>query len=141
MGRRIGDLGIPVYLYEHAATSPSRSNLAAVRAGEYEGLASRLAQPEWRPDFGPARHNPLSGAYIIGAREFLIAYNVNLATTDKRYADDIAYTLRDRKLGHLSELKPAVIASANIGCITHLQSGTGTPVRHWVEVLDEALTA
>ena len=54
---------------------------------------------------------------------------------------DIAYTLRDRKLGHLNELKPAVIASANIGCITHLQSGTGTPVRHWVEVLDEALTA
>jgi glycolate oxidase iron-sulfur subunit len=54
---------------------------------------------------------------------------------------EIAYTLRDRKLGHLNELKPAVIASANIGCITHLQSGTGTPVRHWVEVLDEALTA
>ncbi|MBK6351707.1 MAG: glutamate formimidoyltransferase [Proteobacteria bacterium] len=95
-GRRIGDLGIPVYLYEHAATSPSRKNLAAVRAGEYEGLASKLAQPEWKPDFGPAGHNPRSGAYVIGAREFLIAYNVNLATTDKRYADDIAYTLRER---------------------------------------------
>ena len=53
---------------------------------------------------------------------------------------DIAYTLRDRKLGHLGEMKPAVIASANIGCITHLQSGTDTPVRHWVELLDEALT-
>jgi len=95
-GRRIGDLGIPVYLYEHAATNPLRSNLAAVRAGEYEGLASKLAQPDWKPDFGPARHNPRSGAYIIGAREFLIAYNVNLATTDKRYADDIAYNLRER---------------------------------------------
>ncbi len=95
-GRRIGDLGIPVYLYEHAATSPSRRNLAAVRAGEYEGLASKLAQPDWRPDFGPSTLNPRSGAYIIGAREFLIAYNVNLATSDKRYADDIAYNLRER---------------------------------------------
>ena len=95
-GRRIGDLGIPVYLYEHAATSPVRKNLAVVRGGEYEGLAAKLAQPEWKPDFGPATHNPRTGAYIIGAREFLIAYNVNLATSDKRYADDIAYNLRER---------------------------------------------
>ena len=95
-GRRIGELGIPVYLYEHAASSPARRNLAAVRAGEYEGLETKLADPAWRPDFGPVRHNPRAGAYIIGAREFLIAYNVNLATTDKRYADDIAYDLRER---------------------------------------------
>jgi glutamate formiminotransferase / formiminotetrahydrofolate cyclodeaminase len=95
-GRRIGELGIPVYLYEHAATSPSRKNLAVVRAGEYEGLAAKLAQPAWKPDFGPATHNPRTGAYIIGAREFLIAYNVNLATSDKRYADDVAYNLRER---------------------------------------------
>ncbi len=95
-GRRIGELGIPVYLYEHAASSPARRNLAAVRAGEYEGLERKLADPAWKPDFGPAKHNPRTGAYIIGAREFLIAYNVNLATTDKRYADDIAYSLRER---------------------------------------------
>ena len=95
-GRRIGELGIPVYLYEHAASSPARRNLAAVRAGEYEGLERKLADPAWRPDFGPAKHNARTGAYIIGAREFLIAYNVNLATTDKRYADDIAYDLRER---------------------------------------------
>jgi glutamate formiminotransferase/formiminotetrahydrofolate cyclodeaminase len=95
-GRRIGELGIPVYLYEQAASSPVRRNLAAVRAGEYEGLERKLADPVWRPDFGPARHNPRTGAYIIGAREFLIAYNINLATTDKRYADDIAYNLRER---------------------------------------------
>ncbi len=94
--RRIGELGIPVYLYEHAASSPARRNLAAVRAGEYEGLERKLADPDWKPDCGPARHNPRTGAYIIGAREFLIAYNVNLATTDKRYADDIAYDLRER---------------------------------------------
>jgi glutamate formiminotransferase/formiminotetrahydrofolate cyclodeaminase len=67
-----------------------------VRAGEYEGLERKLADPVWKPDFGPAKHDPRSGAYIIGAREFLIAYNVNLATTDKRYADDIAYNLRER---------------------------------------------
>ena len=95
-GRRIGELGIPVYLYEHAASSPARRNLAAVRAGEYEGLPGKLAEPAWKPDFGPVKHNPRSGAFIIGAREFLIAYNVNLATTDKRYADDIAYGLRER---------------------------------------------
>ena len=95
-GRRIGELGIPVYLYEQAATSAARGNLAAVRAGEYEGLESKLADPAWKPDFGPAKHNPRAGAYIIGAREFLIAYNINLATTDKRYADDIAYNLRER---------------------------------------------
>lgn len=95
-GRRIGELGIPVYLYEHAAATPQRRNLAAVRAGEYEGLERKLADPAWKPDFGPAKHNPRAGAYIVGAREFLIAYNVNLATTDKRYADDIAYKLRER---------------------------------------------
>lgn len=95
-GRRIGELGIPVYLYEHAATSPARRNLAVVRAGEYEGLAKKLGDPAWKPDFGPASLNPRAGAYIIGAREFLIAYNVNLATSDKRYADDIAYNLRER---------------------------------------------
>ena len=96
LGRRIGGLGVPVYLYAHAAASPVRRNLAAVRAGEYEGLERKLADPAWKPDFGPAKHNPRTGAFIIGAREFLIAYNVNLATTDKRYADDIAYDLRER---------------------------------------------
>ena len=95
-GRLLGESGIPVYLYEKAARTPQRRDLAVVRAGEYEGLEKKLADPAWQPDFGPARHNPRTGAYIVGAREFLIAYNVNLATTDKRYADDIAYSLRER---------------------------------------------
>ena len=95
-GRLLGESGIPVYLYEKAALTPQRRDLAVVRAGEYEGLEKKLADPAWQPDFGPARHNPRTGAYIVGAREFLIAYNVNLATTDKRYADDIAYSLRER---------------------------------------------
>jgi glutamate formiminotransferase/formiminotetrahydrofolate cyclodeaminase len=97
VGERIGnELGIPVYLYENAATSPQRRNLADVRSGEYEGLPEKLAKPAWKPDFGPARFNPQSGATAVGAREFLIAYNINLNTTDRRYANEIAYELRER---------------------------------------------
>jgi glutamate formiminotransferase/formiminotetrahydrofolate cyclodeaminase len=97
VGRRIGEeLGIPVYLYEHAASRPERRNLADVRAGEYEGLEQKLARPEWQPDFGPAAFNRKSGATAVGAREFLIAYNINLNTTDRRYADELAYELRER---------------------------------------------
>ncbi len=97
VGRQIGEeLGIPVYLYEHAARTPERRNLANVRAGEYEGLAAKLADPDWAPDFGPAELNPAAGATAVGAREFLIAYNINLNTTDRRYATEIAYELRER---------------------------------------------
>ncbi len=96
LGRRVGDeLGIPIYLYEHAASRPERRNLATVREGEYEGLAAKLARPEWQPDFGPARMNARSGATVIGAREFLIAYNVNLNTMDRALAHDIALTIRE----------------------------------------------
>ena len=97
VGQRIGEeLGIPVYLYEHAASRPERRNLAEVRAGEYEGLEKKLARPEWKPDFGPAEFNRKSGATAVGAREFLIAYNINLNTTDRRYANELAYELRER---------------------------------------------
>ncbi len=96
LGRRVGEeLGIPVYLYEHAATREERRNLATIREGEYEGLAAKLARPEWKPDFGPARLNPRSGATVIGAREFLIAYNVNLNTEDRALAHDIALSIRE----------------------------------------------
>jgi len=97
VGERIGEeLGIPVYMYEHAASRPERRNLADVRAGEYEGLEKKLAKAEWKPDFGPADFNRKSGATAVGAREFLIAYNINLNTTDRRYANEIAYELRER---------------------------------------------
>ncbi len=96
LGERVGkELGIPVYLYEEAATRPERRNLATIRAGEYEGLEAKLASPEWKPDFGPARFVPQSGATVIGAREFLVAYNVNLNTRDKKLAHDIALDLRE----------------------------------------------
>ncbi|MFQ5512211.1 MAG: glutamate formimidoyltransferase [Candidatus Krumholzibacteriia bacterium] len=96
LGRRVGEeLGIPVYLYEHAATSDDRRNLADVRAGEYEGLAEKMTQPHWKPDFGPAELNARSGATVIGARDFLIAYNVNLNTRDRKLAHDIALAIRE----------------------------------------------
>ena len=97
VGKRIGEeLAIPVYLYEHAASRPERQNLAKVRAGEYEGLPQKLADSEWKPDFGPAKFNAKTGATCVGAREFLIAYNINLNTMDRRYATEIAYELRER---------------------------------------------
>jgi glutamate formiminotransferase / formiminotetrahydrofolate cyclodeaminase len=97
VGKRIGEeLGIPVYLYEEAASRPERRNLARVRAGEYEGLQEKFQDPEWAPDFGPAAFNARSGVTAVGAREFLIAYNINLNSTDRRYANEIAYVLRER---------------------------------------------
>jgi glutamate formiminotransferase/formiminotetrahydrofolate cyclodeaminase len=97
VGARIGgELGIPVYLYENAASRPERRNLAKVRAGEYEGLKDKLSDPEWAPDFGPAAFNPRAGATAVGAREFLVAYNINLNSTDRRYANELAYVLRER---------------------------------------------
>lgn len=96
LGERVGrELGIPVYLYEEAARTPERRNLANIRVGEYEGLAARLATPEGAPDYGPAVFNAKAGATVIGAREFLIAYNINLNTRDRRLAHEIALDLRE----------------------------------------------
>ncbi|MBN1543210.1 glutamate formimidoyltransferase [candidate division KSB1 bacterium] len=97
LGQRVGEeLGIPVFLYEASARSETRRDLAAIREGEYEGLAAKLADPQWKPDYGPAEFNPRSGATVIGAREFLIAYNVNLNTRDRTLARDIAFAIRER---------------------------------------------
>ncbi|MFN8060431.1 MAG: glutamate formimidoyltransferase [Vicinamibacterales bacterium] len=96
LGRTLADrLHLPVYFYEHAATSDERRSLATIRAGEYEGLAAKLADPAWRPDCGPAAFNPRLGATVVGAREFLIAYNVNLNTRDKKLAHEIALNIRE----------------------------------------------
>ena len=96
LGKRVGDeLQIPVYLYEKAARSPDRSNLSIIRAGEYEAFSDKIKQPEWKPDFGPAVFNAKSGATAIGAREFLVAYNVNLNTKAIRRATSVAFDVRE----------------------------------------------
>ncbi len=96
LGKRVAhELNIPVYLYEEAATRPERRNLANIRRGEYEGLKEKLNDPDWTPDFGSAVFNPRSGASVIGAREFLIAFNFNLNTRDAKIANRIAWSIRE----------------------------------------------
>jgi glutamate formiminotransferase/formiminotetrahydrofolate cyclodeaminase len=89
------EFGVPVFLYEKSASRPERQSLADIRAGEYEGLADKLADPAWQPDCGPARFDARWGATVTGAREFLIAYNINLNTKDKKLVHDIALSIRE----------------------------------------------
>jgi len=97
VAERIGnELGIPVYCYENAASKPERRNLANCRSGEYEGLRKKLSDPEWKPDFGPSVFNERAGATAVGARNFLVAFNVNLNTTSTRRANAIAYDVREK---------------------------------------------
>jgi glutamate formiminotransferase/formiminotetrahydrofolate cyclodeaminase len=96
LGKRVGDeLKIPVYLYEKAAKDPSRSNLSIIRAGEYEGFFEKIKEAKWKPDFGLAVFNEKSGATAIGARDFLVAYNVNLNTKAVRRATSVAFDVRE----------------------------------------------
>lgn len=97
LAKKVADeLNIPVYLYEKSAQKPNRENLADIRAGEYEGLQEKLKDPDWKPDYGRAEFNAKSGATIMGVREFLIAYNVNLNTGDRKLATDIALIIREK---------------------------------------------
>ena len=101
LGREVGEkLRVPVFLYEEAAKSPQRKSLATIRAGEYEGLEEKLKDSRWKPDYGPAVFNKRSGAIVIGAREFLIAYNVYLGHADKEMAGKIASIIRES--GHMA---------------------------------------
>src|SRR3954468_8156261 len=96
LGTRVGDeLKIPVYLYEKAAGDPARSNLSVIRSGEYEGFFEKIKEPAWKPDFGPSMFNEKSGATVIGVREFLVAYNVNLNTKAVRRANAVAFDVRE----------------------------------------------
>ena len=97
LAERVGkELHIPVYCYENAAFTPERRNLANCRSGEYEGLPKKLEDPHWKPDFGPAKFNPRTGALAVGARDFLVAYNVNLNTTSVRRANAVAFDIREK---------------------------------------------
>jgi len=96
LAKRVGEeLKLPVYLYEEAQSIPGRKNLSVIRAGEYEGFFKKILQPEWKPDFGPAVMDAKRGATVIGARDFLIAYNVNLNTTSTRRANAVAFDVRE----------------------------------------------
>ncbi len=97
LGKRVGEQqNIPVYLYEKAARDKSRTNLAVIRAGEYEAFSEKVKQPEWKPDFGPAAFNEKSGATVVGVRDFLIAYNANLNTKSVRRANAVAFDVREQ---------------------------------------------
>lgn len=97
LAERVGkELEIPVYCYENAAFTEERRNLANCRSGEYEGLSRKLEDPHWKPDFGPARFNPRTGAIAVGARDFLVAYNINLNTTSTRRANAVAFDIREK---------------------------------------------
>ena len=96
VGKRVGEeLNIPIYLYERSAQNPKRKKLPDIRKGEYEGLTDKLADPKWKPDYGPTKLHVKGGATVIGCRDFLIAYNINLNTRDHRLATDIAFELRE----------------------------------------------
>lgn len=96
LAEKVGkELDLPVYLYEAAQPDKKRSNLSVIRNGEYEGFAKKIVQPEWKPDFGPAKFDAKRGATVIGARDFLVAYNINLNTTSVRRANSIAFDVRE----------------------------------------------
>ena len=139
LGRRVSEeLGIPVYLYEAAASRPERRNLADVRRGEYEGLEKKLQDPHWAPDFA-APYNTQTGATIIGAREFLVAYNITLNSSDKAHATDIAFELREKgRVARRGRVKPYYLG----GDLIHYAEGsfpcgncdfTGTTFQETVE--------
>ena len=126
LAERVGNqLKIPVYLYEYSAKNPARKNLANIREGEYEALEKKLSNKLWKPDFGPSDFNSFSGATVIGCREFLIAYNINLNTKDKRLATDIAFEIRE--LGRSKRIKNP--SSSNLLDGEIVRNDDGSPVK------------
>src|SRR3954471_23875784 len=115
LAKRIGDLQIPVYLYEAAQPNKQRSNLSIIRAGEYEGFFKKIKLPEWKPDFGPAEFDARRGGTVIGARDFLVAYNINLNTTSTRRANAIAFDVREagRTLREGDPITGKIVMDAN----------------------------
>lgn len=112
LAKRVGDvLNLPVYLYEAAQPNKDRSNLSIIRAGEYEGFAQKILLPEWKPDFGPAAFDTKRGATVIGARDFLVAYNINLNTTSTRRANAVAFDIREA--GRTKKLNGKVVNDEN----------------------------
>lgn len=118
LAKRVGEeLNIPVYLYESAQKNPTRNNLSVIRAGEYEGFFRKIKLAEWKPDFGPAEFDAKRGATVIGARDFLVAYNVNLNTTSTRRANAVAFDIREAGRTKKDE-KGKVVKDANGNPVT-----------------------
>lgn len=114
LAKRVGEqLNLPVYLYEEAQPNKQRSNLSAIRAGEYENFSAKILQPEWKPDYGPAILNPSAGATVIGARDFLVAYNINLNTTSTRRANAVAFDIREAGRVKMENGQPVKDANGN----------------------------
>src|SRR5215831_14060252 len=118
LAKRVGEeLLQPVYLYEAAQPNKDRSNLSVIRAGEYEGFFKKIKLPEWKPDFGPAEFDAKRGATVIGARDFLVAYNVNLNTTSVRRANAIAFDIREAGRKIKNEKGEEVVKPGSLKCV------------------------
>src|SRR6476660_9722692 len=118
LAERVGkELAIPVYLYEAAQKNTARNNLSVIRAGEYEGFAEKIKNPDWAPDFGPAVFDEKRGATVIGARDFLVAYNVNLNTTSVRRANAIAFDIREAGRKVKNEKGEEVVKPGSLKCV------------------------
>lgn len=130
-------LAIPVYMYEAAAKKPERKNLPDVRKGQYEGLKAAIAEPERNPDYGPAKMHPKAGATVVGARQFLIAYNINLSTSDVAIAKKIANTIREAKGGFkYCRAMGIMIEERNVAQVTiNMINYEGTPLHRVFETV------
>jgi len=138
LGQEIGEkLNIPVYLYEAAAKTPARVKLPDVRKGEYEGLKTAITTPERQPDYGPARMHPAAGATVVGARQFLIAYNINLSTSDVAIAKKIAASIREAKGGYkYCRAMGVMIEERNMAQVTiNMVDYTATPLHRVFETV------
>ena len=138
LGSRVGEeLGIPVFLYEAAATRPERPNLADIRRGQYEGWKTKINDPDWKPDFGPSALHPSAGATVVGARMPLVAFNVNLGTSDMRIANSIARAVRHIG-GGLRFVKALGIEMQDRGIVQvsmNLTNYTKTPIYRVMEMI------
>lgn len=138
LGKEIAEkLDIPVYLYEAAAKKTERKNLPDVRKGQYEGLKTAILEPARKPDYGPARMHPKAGATVIGARQFLIAYNINLSTSDVKIAKKIANTIREAKGGFkYCRAMGIMLEERNVSQVTiNMINYEGTPLHRVFETV------
>ena len=138
LGAEISEkLSIPVYLYEEAAKIPTRRALPDIRKGQYEGLKQEISKPERHPDYGPPHMHPSAGATVVGARQFLVAFNINLSTSDVQIAKNIAAAIREAKGGYkYCRAMGVMIEDRNVAQVTiNMVNYTGTPLHRVFETV------